>query len=426
MRLATILLFIGLIGNVSKPAPASPDNTADTYLTIVVTAVNPVAVTRADETIAIDLKALRSKYPGFNPNDFYVTVADSEIPSQIVDSRHDGTPDRLLVCTSFRSLESKSMVIHYTLHGVVERPYPRMTQAQLGMKTEYSKINGCYTGGRFSNVDSTVVPPDHFAHDALYRIEGPGWESKWIVYRYYLDSRNRNDIFGKKTHDLVLQKIGVNDLVSDSKESYTNMLDWGMDIFKVGESLGIGSIAMWHNSEVVTVSKVDRVECRIPHDGPILSDVLTSYSGWSVGKKSYNLTTDLSISGGSRETKVDAGISDDSVELCTGLAKHSDCELVKSSPADTAGWSFIGLYGRQSLAGDNLGIAIFYRKSDCVTVTEDSLSYIAVLRPAAGKVTYYFGAAWDKEPGGITDRDEFARYLKDETLRLGNPIAVSF
>ncbi|MCL5020742.1 MAG: DUF4861 domain-containing protein, partial [Bacteroidetes bacterium] len=294
----------------------------------------------------------------------------------------------------------------------------------LGMKVDYKKVNGYYTGGKFVDVDSTTVPTSHFAHDALYRIEGPGWESDKIVYRYYLDSRNRNDIFGKRIDGLVLQKLGANDLVSNSEESYTRMLDWGMDIFKVGESLGIGSMAMWYDSKVVTVSDVRQVKCYVAENGPILSGIYTKYRGWKVGGKEFDLYSHLTISAGSRLTKVDLHLEGETAELCTGLARHEDCDFISSLPSSHGNWAYIALYGRQSLSGDSLGIAVFYRRADEVKVTEDSLSKIVVLRPEEGRLTYYFGAAWQEEPGGIKNEKEFKEYLGRTIVRLDNPMEV--
>lgn len=390
-----------------------------------VAAINPTNIKRSDELIGIDLKMVRSKYPGFNDSAFVVTCDGGEIPSQLDKVPFENVGGKILILASFAPHEKKTLVVSWIEDTVIVRHYRKMTQAVLGMKVGYDKVNGCYTGGRFVDVDSTTVPSDHFAHDALYRIEGPGWESDKIVYRFYLDSRNRNDIFGKKVDALVLQKLGVNDLVSNSMESYTKMLDWGMDIFKVGESLGIGSIAMWHDSEAVTVSDVSKVSCYVSENGPVLSGIYTDYRGWKVGNETYDLRSHLTISAGSRLTKVDLDLKGRPIDLCTGLAKHEDCDFIRSGPASPGGWAYTALYGKQSLSGDDLGIAVFYRVKDEVKVTEDSLSHIVVLRPGDGRLTYYFGAAWQAEPGGIKNEKEFREYLEKTVAELDNPIEIS-
>jgi hypothetical protein len=434
---AICLLFL------SETAAGQSDRIAQHSFSLV--AWNSTGFSRPDEVTEIDLARIKMKFPSFNEKAFFIIYLGGnhrkgsfersnkreEIPSQLSEEplgcvgKEVDTAKKIIFICSFAPHEKKKFEVVWKSDTVEKRLYPKMTQAALGVKVDYRKVNGYYTDGKFVDVDSATVPADHFAHDALYRIEGPGWESDKIVYRVYMDSRNRNDIFGKRTHDLVLHEIGQNDLVSNSKESYANMLDWGMDIFKVGESLGIGSIAMWHDSKVVTVSDVEQIKCSV-FNGAIRSGVSAKYFGWKVGGGKYDLFSNLSISARSRLTKVSACMNNDSVQLCTGLAKHKNCDLIKSRSAANVEWAYMALYGRQSLSGDNLGIAVLYRGADEVELTEDGASDIVVLRPVAGRLTYYFGAAWEDEPEGIKNEKEFKKYLDDTVLELSNPIQTYF
>lgn len=177
-------------------------------------------------------------------------------------------------------------------------------------------------------------------------------------------------------------------------------------------------------SRPVTVSDVEHVVCHVKN-GPIRSGVFTRYLGWSVGGKTYDLSSGLSISAESRLTRVRLEVSGSNIELCTGLAKHENSRFLKSPSGRGSQWSYIGLYGKQSINEDNLGIAVFYRNADEVRLTSDSLSEIVVLRPNHGRLEYYFGATWEKEPGGIKNRSEFSRYLEATTETLNTPIRVS-
>ncbi len=385
---------------------------------------NPLKVDRRDETIRINIRELKSKYPDFNFNSFVVYSNNKEVPSQAANTDAGTVPTEILFIVDLKPNESRTITIKYSQGEIKKKEYKKRTGAYLGKKADYKLENGYYTGGNFVSVHSEKVPKDHFAHDALYQFEGPGWESELVDYRFYLDSRNRTDIFGKKVHALVLPGIGKYDLVSDSKESYTKMLDWGMDIFKVGESLGIGSIAMYDKGKVETVSNADSVVCTIVNNGPIYSGVYTNYYGWEISGDKYNLNALFSITAGSRLTETDLEISGNPGNLTTGLAKHENTEFLKSN--GKGDWQFIGLYGKQSLAGDNdnLGIAVFYKKSDLIKQTEDSLSDIVVLRPEHNKLKYYFADAWDQELNGIRNKKEFIKYLYEVIDELNNPIEI--
>lgn len=115
-------------------------------------------------------------------------------------------------------------------------------------------------------------------------------------------------------------------------------------------------------------------------------------------------------------------MSGDFTSYCAGLAKHADSELTNSQ--DTAGRGYIALGGKQSLADDNPGTAVFYDNGAKVGLTEDKLSYIVILKPTDGKIRYYFAACWEQEPGGIKTKKEFVQYLQSIQRQLNNPVLV--
>ena len=99
------------------------------------------------------------------------------------------------------------------------------------MKTNNVYFDKRFRGNKFVNVTQLRVPAIHTDHDALFKYEGPGWESEKVGYRFYLDWRNATDIFGKKNNKLILDQVGTHDTVAKD-DSYHSMQDWGMDILK--------------------------------------------------------------------------------------------------------------------------------------------------------------------------------------------------
>jgi hypothetical protein len=319
---------------------------------------------------------------------------------------------------------NETKVLHLTPDSKEkEKQFKSRTYAELAMKPGNIHIDGKFRGSKFENVTKIKVPEIHTDHDALFKYEGPGWESEKVGYRFYLDWRNATDIFGKKTNELILHKIGINDTVAKD-DSYHQMQEWGMDIFKVGKSLGIGSIGMWHDNNVNMVSKTDSVYCEITENGPVRSQVKTNYYGWLIGDKKYNLESRFSITAGSRLTRAKLIIEGLPENIVTGLAKFDGTNFIKSDSQN--GWAYIALYGNQTLVdeSDKLGIAIFYNTSELIDLTEDNLSYIVKLKPANNKVEYYFCAAWEQEPDGIKSEKEFVDYLNETLEILNNPPVV--
>ncbi len=384
--------------------------------------VNPLKTDRTDQLVSIPVKKIKIKLPGFDLNTAAAFDGKNQIPVQIEDLNGDKIPDNLLILVDIKKNEKKNITVNCGLSSYPKKDFKKRTQAVIETKVDYTMKEGYYTGGRFQSTDRVEMPATHFAHDAFIKFEGPGWESDKVAYRFYLDSRNRNDIFAKKIDDVVLQRVGNSDLVSDSKESYTKMCDWGMDVFKVGESLGIGSIASLVNGKVAAVSKTDKVFSQITADGIIKSDLRTIYSGWQTGESKIDLTSLKSITAGSRLTKEEISFKGKLENICTGLAKHEGCPLITDSKKNE--WSYIASYGKQSLAGDNLGLALFFRRADLIKITEDDVSLIVILKPVSGKVNYYFAAAPEMELNGIKSKEDFIKYLDSTAMELSNPLRV--
>lgn len=296
----------------------------------------------------------------------------------------------------------------------------RKCQAYLGVKNNYIMKDSIYTGGNFAGVNSAVVPKSHFPHDALYQMEGPAWESDMVGYRLYLDERNRTDIFGKTTSKMIIDLAGKDDLLSGN-ESYQKQQWWGQDIFKVGNSLGIGSVAAYINDSVVTVSQSDSIKCTIINKDST-SSVITEHFGWKPANDKINLETIYSIHPGSRLTQVNVKTNKSISNFCTGLAKHENTEVLSTETKD--GWSYLALWGKQTIINDNLGIAVFYNSKNKVKLTEDQLSHIIVLNSVDNHVAYYFAACWEKETNGIRTIKDFQLYLNETVESLNNQVIL--
>jgi hypothetical protein len=252
----------------------------------------------------------------------------------------------------------------------------------------------------------------------LYKYEGPGWESDKVAYRLYFDSRNATDIFGKKTSEIVLPRVGV------EEDNYHEMLDWGMDILKVGDSLGIGALGMRTADGVKRVEQVSDYSARIVEQGPLRARVRMQYKDWQPADESYQLQGDFSIDAGSRLTRHQVQISGNPQNLVTGIVKHPAADVLRS-PAQKAGWGYLASYGKQSFIDDGLGMAVLYRHRSLIELSEDAHSQLVVMRPQNGELEYYFLAAWILEPGGVQSKDEFIAYLDTTLARLNNPLQAT-
>lgn len=384
-----------------------------------ITLINQLNRDRVDAYVVLNSTELKNADESFDTQSLKIYDGEKEIPYQIEKNKSKG--DQILLVVDIKANQSKELKLVWGNDKKSE--FKSRTYAELAMKNPSFFDGKKFRGDTFQNVTKIKVPSVHTDHDALFKYEGPGWESEKVGYRFYLDWRNATDIFGKKVNELVLKNIGIHDTLAQD-DSYHNMQDWGMDIFKVGNSLGIGSLAMLSNGRVVMVSKTDSIYCAVSKNGPIKSEVKTNYYGWQVDNKKFNVESRLSITAGSRLSKHAIVINGEPDNLVTGLAKYEGTSFMKSN--NKKGWNYIALYGKQSLAGDDLGIALFYKQKDFIELTEDNLSQIVKLKPTNGKLEYYFAAAWQQEFNGIKNQNEFEKYLNETIQELNNPLKVEY
>lgn len=375
---------------------------------------NPLNVSRENVLVVISSKQL---VKNFNPLAFVVMDGEKEIPSQYNPTEEENG-GIVFVLDEIAPSETRQVSVRFHPSANKPRTYTKRTQAELSYKTGGEWKNREYIGGAFRNTEFLRVPPEHKDHSWFIRYEGPGWESDKVGYRFYLDQRNATDVFGKANREMVLQQVGL-----DGFDSYHEMQPWGMDVMKVGKSLGIGSLGSFVNGEAIRVEKTDSVNCRIVENGAVYSSILTNYYGWKVIDKKHDVHSHLSIHAGTRATQQTLRVTNDIENVATGIVKDKAATLIKKN-GDAGRFGYIATYGKQSLNGDNLGLAVFFNFHDLIEITGDTNSHVIKLKPSKGKLTYYFLSAWEKEPDGIKDHKQFENYLEEVALELANPVKV--
>lgn len=383
-----------------------------------ITVGNALDGERENSLVSIPVSDIKSKYTDFNPQAFVVFDKDMEVPGQFGTNDH-GRESVFFVLEKLGARESKSITIRYHPEGENKHDYPKRTQAELSHKVGGQWKEREYFEGEFKNVDFLRVPPEHKDHSWFIRYEGPGWESDKVGYRFYLDQRNATDVFGKKVPEPVLQNVGL-----DGFDSYHEPADWGMDVMKVGKSLGVGSIGMLVDSIADRVEKTDSVTAEVTENGVLYSSIETNYYGWKTKAGTLDIKSLLSIHAGTRLTHEVLTLSNDSDLLCTGLVKDEKGKLFTKAPI-SGSYGYIATYGPQSLNNDNLGIAVLFGAPNFIDFSADTFSHIVKLKSNSGVLDYYFLAAWEGETNGIKTEAQFLEYLDQVIEELSNPVTIS-
>ena len=375
---------------------------------------NPSEFVRVDEPVLLTLNELGITIP--TDVALSVTEGGSVHPSHLIDSDGDGTQDALIFVADIDAAQKRTFDIR-TVPDQGALP-PKRTYAEVSIRQGGTWDGKTYKGGEFVNVSEVDPPAQYTDHSEYIRYEGPGIESDKVGYRVYLDWRNGFDIFGKLTPEMVLQNVG-----QDGYQSYHEPADWGMDILKVGDAVGIGGYGYWDGEKIIRVSETQNRAVTIVEDGPLYSALRIDYTGWQADGQQTDLAATLSMLAGSRLVNVKLAASPDFPNIAIGLVKHPDAELIEGD-LEISGhaWTYVATWGKQALSGDELGLFLLFKKDARDEQTEDEHNFVSVMRPGDGKLEYYFGAAWVQEPGGITSKDAFVDYLEKEAEKLTMPL----
>jgi hypothetical protein len=362
------------------------------------------------ETIEIENIANNEQLKHCITEPFAAMQNNSEIPAQVIINPVNGNHNLLLYPNASKKSRVKVMI------GREAAAYEPFTHAELWHKTGGEFIDSKYVGGGdFVEVSSVRVPDECTDHSFYIKYEGPGWESNLVGYRFYLDWRNAVDVFGKKTSEMILEGVG-----QDGYDSYHEMQPWGMDVLKVGSTLGVGSIAWWNGETIERVAETDSVSCEILSNGGLRAIIKTNYYGWQTANFKTNMQSYLSIDANSRLTKQVLVFDEAPENVCTGIYIDKKAEKIELQAGD---WTCLATWGTQSLNNDMLGLCVFAKTSAIISNTADKKNYVLVLKPANNMASWLFGAAWELEPDGIKTKEDFVKYLEDELARLNKPAA---
>ncbi|TRD12102.1 DUF4861 domain-containing protein [Erythrobacter insulae] len=261
----------------------------------------------------------------------------------------------------------------------------------------------------YVSVNEFTVPASHEIGDGMMPYEGIGWENGLVGYRLYLDGRLVSDIFGKQAPGPALGTIA-------EYGSYHTLAPWGMDVLKVGPSLGLGGIGIMRGDQPEQFGAVPELSASITQSGET-DGAFTISAGGIAGPSggTGGFVADYSIGSDSPLTRVKVTATG-ALPLATGVVMHDGAQFLQSGGADGA-WRYVATWGdTQSENKDALGMALFYRTDEATYGgLANSTHYIAFGQP---EFEYAFLAAWELDPSGVKSREAFEALLTKELAAL--------
>jgi hypothetical protein len=341
---------------------------------------------------------------------FYVAAKDGNgewLPSQCDDIDGDGIWDELVFLCDLEAGETKKII----LERVDQLPdFPVRTNIRFGRVIKpFEEVTGDL---RMKTSDTKFSAP-------VYQMEGPAWENDLIAFRNYYDARNGIDIFGKRTNVMVMDSVGLNG------RDYHTLADWGMDILKVGNSLGAGAIAIGIGDSIYRIGPCETGTYRLIAEGPVRAVLELSYKNVPAGGRLYDVIHRIYLYAGDRfyRSKVWVSILQGDEELITGIANLHEV------PADTlsvGSQKILYSLGNQGISGEMLGMGLIITAGQLKRIREAPVSGPGIISTHLASIAlkknvpaeYSFLAVWEMRDPQVKDREYFKSLIEEAAKKL--------
>lgn len=365
----------------------------------IITVSNDLNADREFETIELTKPAL-----GLNSTDVLEKFGIREmgtsnfLVSQCVDENGDGISDVILFQPTIKAASSKKFEVILNNDAKAKEPN-----------------NYCY---------SRFVPE---------RTDDYAWENNKVAFRTY------GPVAQKMTEDKVkggtltsgidawLKRVEY-PIINKWYEKYTNGTGTyhkdngeGLDNFHVGDSRGIGGIAVKIDS-VYYMSK-NFITWKTITTGPIRTSFILTYADWDAAGNKITEVKHISLDYGNFLSKFEISVSG-TKSLSAGITLHDNDGLTEANLKE--GW--IDYW--QPLEDSELGTGIVFPKNTGISFEKylnpkkDLSNLYVTLKVKHDKVLYYAGFGWKKQ-GEFTTKESWEKYLGQFANKINHPLTVN-
>lgn len=354
------------------------------------------------------------------------------IAAQLNDLDGDDEWDELFFVVDLEANESQSYSLKWT---ATETSFVKRTSVRFGKRNSADDPLK-------PAVSETLLAnqlPKNQGYQA-YQTDGPTWENDKVGFRHYLDGRNSKDVFGKRVSYMSPEDVGI-DANGAVEDNYHVMEEWGRDILAVGNSVGLGGIALISGDQLLrlgvtvndSINNVEETNFKILAEGPVKSVINFNYKNWKPFGHAYNAEETVSIMPGmyAYHSSVKLSNLNGGEELAVGLVNINNDNGI-TEILDNDKWVALVTHDKQSYDKEWwLGLALILPKDvylgyiDAPKTGNLSHTYLAKLKLENNKeVDYYSVAAWELSDEGFVDKDYFRNYVQSLIAQLSAEVSA--
>lgn len=364
----------------------------------IITVSNDLNADREFETIELTKTALGLKSTDVLEKYGIREIGTSKfLVSQCIDENGDGISDVILFQPTIKAASNKKFEVVLNNDAKAKEP-----------------INYCY---------SRFVPE---------RTDDYAWENNKVAFRTY------GPVAQKMTEDKVkggtltsgidawLKRVEY-PIINKWYEKYTNGTGTyhkdtgeGLDNFHVGDSRGIGGVAVKVDS-VYYVSK-NFISWKTITTGPIRTSFILTYADWDAAGNKITEVKHISLDYGNFLSKFEISVSG-TKSLSAGITLHDNDGITEANLDE--GW--IDYW--QPLEDSELGTGIIFPKNTGIrfekylNLKKDLCNLYVTLKVKHDKVFYYAGFGWKKQ-GEFTTKESWEKYLAQFANKINHPLIV--
>lgn len=396
---------------------------------------NPSAINLTDKAIAIKREKL-PHVPGPGSYPLLRTSAGDTIAAQLDDLDGDQQWEELFFVANLPASGTEKLTLTWLKTPPV---YAQRTNIRFGKRTsESTPVQPKTSDTLYAN----QLPKSRGYGYQPYQTDGPTWENDKVAFRHYFDGRNAKDLFGKRVSYMSPETVGIS-ASGAVEDNYHVMADWGRDIMAVGNSAGIGGLALMIGNNFYrlgvtandTLNNVESTSLQIMTEGPVRSALQLKYNSWQPDgtTRTYHLEEQPTIWPGMyayQNTAKISGLQGDEM-LLISMNNLDRTDSISEIPINDK-WVALVTHDRETYNKEwILGLALIVPKDvyqgyvEAPTSGKLAQAYLAKLKVQNNQpITYYAVGGWELSTDAFRHSASFREYVQDLARQLAAPVKV--
>lgn len=378
-------------------------------LSLTVTVSNPIDKPREAVPVVVPVKAAEGK------DVKSVTIKNHpEIAWQLDDLNDDGFADELVFLVDLAPNQTEKYTIDFSNQSSMAE-FESGTNAYIRLNDKnkkYPKIQAIAFPG---SADNRQMYNSIYGHGAVL-------EGLHNAIRVYMDNRQSIDLYAKNTPRLELEKTGFYTTRQQLEEGY------GRDVLWAGTSVALASFRGYQNGVPVTIDTVATRSQRVVTTGPVRSIIEVADRGWVYNGKPIDMRQRYTIYNRHRDYDVEVSLVGvgENVDFCTGVQKLAiDNQGFVTSDGLAGSWGSNVPDKNMADISDTVGLGLWVADDNLVSVKEDDVNYLTILRPdSKGVIRYSFTSGAVRESASPHSADDWFDYLRNWKALKSSPVKV--